>query len=201
GHAQGVERLRLPGSGSSLRAGPGNGAPVIGRITVTIPDRVVGCQPCATGPAARGASRGDPAGPHTDGSDALAAALLRAAARAADRARAARAANQAAAGCAHHSATAVYRPSPRLRELVVARDLTCTFPPCGQPAWNADLDHTVAWQRGGPTCNCNLGGRCRTHHKIKQLPGWKLEQSQAGIFRWTTPAGHSYLVQPYRYPV
>jgi hypothetical protein len=88
-----------------------------------------------------------------------------------------------------------------LREFVAARDGTCRSPTCGQPAWRGDLDHTVPWQDGGLTCSCNLGGVCRTHHKIKQLPGWRLEQLAPGHFRWTTPAGRQYDVRPDSYPV
>jgi hypothetical protein len=128
--------------------------------------------------------------PHAD--SWLSVALLRAAQRAAARARATHATNRAAGGCAHPGATGVYRPPPRLREFVVARDGTCTFPTCGQPAWRADLDHTIPWHHGGPTCACNLSARCRTHHKIKQLPGWKLDQHQPGHMTWRLPSGRSY---------
>jgi hypothetical protein len=180
GRAQAVERLRRPMAGRT-RDGPQTTTPVIGRITVTLPESALGSS--------------------TPGCDKLKASLLRAAARAADRACEARAANQAAGRCAHRDATSAYRPSPRLREFVAARDVTCTFPPCGQPAWRADLDHTIPWHLGGLSCNCNLGGRCRTHHRIKQLPGWKLDQTQDGTFGWTTPSGRSYTVRPHRYPV
>ena len=44
-------------------------------------------------------------------------------------------------------------------------------------------------------------GCCRTHHLIKHLPRWQLQQPQPGTFRWTTPAGRSYLVTPDPYPV
>jgi Domain of unknown function (DUF222) len=104
-------------------------------------------------------------------------------------------------GCNHPEAEAHYRPSDRLREFVIARDQTCRFAVCRQPAWAADLDHTVAFDDGGPTCRCNTGPVCRTHHKIKQRPGWRLEQPEPGIFEWTTPAGRRYLVTPAQYPV
>ena len=107
----------------------------------------------------------------------------------------------AAGGCAHTLATAAYRPPPRLRDAVAIRDRTCRFTPCGQPAWRTDLDHTLPWHKGGRTCTCGLGGCCRTHHQIKQLPGWKLQQITPGTFRWTTPAGRSYTTRPDPYPV
>jgi hypothetical protein len=127
--------------------------------------------------------------------------VLAAAERAAARARAEAGPDAVAGGCAHTTASAAYRPPPRLREHVAARDRTCRFAPCGQPAWRTDIDHTLPWHHGGLTCKCNLGGCCRTHHLIKHLPGWHLEQPQPGTFRWTTPAGRSYLVRPDQYPV
>ena len=120
--------------------------------------------------------------------DPLRDALLRAAVRA--RARAGRA-----------DTSAAYRPPPLLREYVCARDITCTFPTCRQPAWRTDLDHTVPWHRGGATSSSNLGARCRTHHKIKQLASWQLEQSMAGAFAWTTPAGNTYTTEPRCYAI
>jgi hypothetical protein len=104
-------------------------------------------------------------------------------------------------GCSHHEAEAHYRPSDRLRELVIARDQTCRSPRCRQPAWQADLDHTIPYGNGGRTCRCNIGPVCRREHQIKQRPGWRLDQPQPGIFEWTTPAGRRYQVTPDRYPL
>jgi hypothetical protein len=128
-------------------------------------------------------------------------AVLHAAARAADAARADAEANAAAGGCAHSGASELYRPPPRMRELIAARDGTCRYITCGQPAWRTDLDHTEPWHKGGLTCSCNLGGCCRTHHKLKQRPGWSLDQPEGGVFRWTTPAGRTYVTRPDLYPV
>ena len=106
-----------------------------------------------------------------------------------------------AGGCAHTLASDNYRPPPRLRDAVAIHDRTCRFTTCGQPAWRTDLDHTLAWHKGGRTCTCGLGGCCRLHHRIKQLPGWKLQQPTPGTFRWTTPAGRSYTTRPDPYPI
>ena len=98
--------------------------------------------------------------------------------------------------CAHTAACAGYRPPPRLREYIAARDLTCRFLRCRQPAWRGDLDHTIAFDDGGRTCRCNLGGLCRTHHILKHHPDWKLRQITPGIFAWTTPACRTYTATP-----
>ena len=98
--------------------------------------------------------------------------------------------------CAHLHASPAYRPPARLRDFIVARDQTCRSPICGQPAWRGDLDHTVAYENGGPTCACNLGALCRTHHRLKQRLGWQLEQTAPGDLVWTTPAGRRYTATP-----
>jgi hypothetical protein len=134
--------------------------------------------------------------------DGILAAALRAARRATARADTdARAAGATGpGGCGHRQASLAYRPPPRLREYVAARDQTCRSPVCRQPASRADLDHTVPHDQGGRTCDCNLGGACRTHHRLKQRPGWQLAQPAPGIFVWTTPAGRTYTQTPDTYP-
>ncbi len=149
-------------------------------------------------------TRDDLAGPSADqGRIAgwhLAAKLARiraAANRAADRAdRQAAADATAAGGCAHTEATKAYRPPPRLTAHITARDLTCRFPTCRQPAARCDVDHTTPYDQGGKTCLCNLGELCRHHHKLKQHPRWHLTQPAPGTFIWTTPTGHSYTSMP-----
>jgi Domain of unknown function (DUF222) len=190
GRALAVHHARPPRHPHAPDTGPGMTG-VIGRITITI----------AASTLSTPAAQPRPGSPLTICH--LTPAILAAAQRAAERARAERGAGPGAAagGCDHHMASACYRPPPRLREHITARDRTCRFGPCGQPAWRTDLDHTTPWHHGGPTCPCNLGGCCRTHHQIKQLPGWHLHQPQPGTFTWTTPARRTYHVQPDPYPV
>ncbi|HKD87422.1 MAG TPA: hypothetical protein VKB62_02720, partial [Streptosporangiaceae bacterium] len=191
GRAVAVERARPPWQTHAPDTAP-NVTGVVGRVTVTFRASAL-TTPAVTPPA------------ETDGCPPLlrgiAAMVLRTASRAAARARTQAERDADASGCAHTTASASYRPPPRVREHVAARDKTCRFGPCGQPAWRTDIDHTIPWHKGGRTCRCNLGGCCRTHHLIKHLPGWQLEQPQPGNFRWTTPAGRSYLVKPDPYPV
>ena len=180
---------------ASARDGPPPGAGLAGRITLTISQRTVDEQ-ATSGPGPPGAI---PPGAIPPGG--IAAAALRAAARALDRARDQAQADAAAGGCAHARESPAYRPPPRLRELVTARDVTCRNPLCRQPAWRADLDHTLAYQDHGRTCSCNLGGACRRDHQLKQHPRWNLEQTRPGEFTWTTPAGRTYTVGPDIHPI
>jgi hypothetical protein len=106
-----------------------------------------------------------------------------------------------AESCAHTDEVHGYRVPGRMRAFLQARDVTCRFPVCRQPAWHSDADHTIPYDQGGRTCCCNLGHTCRTHHQLKQLPGWTLEQPSPGVFRWCTPSGISYVVTPDRHPV
>jgi hypothetical protein len=129
--------------------------------------------------------------------DGICARILAAARRVRDQALERAAADRhAPGGCVHATASAAYQPPPRIREYVTARDQTCRNPRCGQPAWRADLDHTIPFDQGGPTCPCNLGPLCRRHHQLKQRPGWSLTQPRPGIFQWATPAGRAYIVTP-----
>jgi hypothetical protein len=102
--------------------------------------------------------------------------------------------------CDHAGLKIRYRPSPKLQHLVRIRRPTCTFPGCRQPARRCDIDHTVAFDRGGLTCLCNLGPLCRRHHRCKQAEGWSLSQSTPGEFLWTTPSGRRYATRPAPYP-
>jgi len=178
-----ILRLRNRDGPEESRAGMG----LVSRVTLTIPEDIFAHPP-----------------PHRPGPDPLGGILaraLQAADQAADRARASAEADAAADGCAHGSASSSYRPPPRLKEYITARDLTCRFPTCRQPAWRADLDHTIPFEKGGLTCRCNLGGLCRTHHRIKQHLGWSLQQIAPGIFQWTTPAGRTFSASPDIHPV
>ncbi len=203
GHALTVTRIPRPrgrspgngagqepgaGAGTGGAAGLGAGIGLVGRVTLTIPEEVLAHPP----PFSPGPGPGSGPDPPTG----ILSRALQAAATAVARARAAMAADAAAGGCAHIAATAAYRPPPRLREYIAARDLTCRFLRCRQPAWRGDLDHTIPFDDGGRTCRCNLGGLCRTHHILKHHPDWNLRQTTPGTFTWTTPAGRTYTANP-----
>jgi Domain of unknown function (DUF222) len=195
GQAMTVTRIRRPrrrarDGPAGPRDGPPPGTGLVGRITLTISERalIAAWQPSGVTGSGPRAGPGPPVG--------IAAAALRAATRALSNVKAQAEADQAAGGCAHASESPAYRPPPRLREQVTARDVTCRNPACRQPAWRADLDHTLDYDHGGRTCPCNLGGVCRGDHQLKQHPRWKLEQIRPGVFRWTTIAGRTYIAGP-----
>jgi Domain of unknown function (DUF222) len=102
--------------------------------------------------------------------------------------------------CTHRRESAGYRPPSSLQHLIRVRQQMCAFPGCGRPARRCDLDHTVPYEAGGRTCECNLAPLCRRHHQCKQTHGWTLEQPRPGIMIWTTPSGRSYTTYPAPYP-
>ncbi|MDA8319826.1 MAG: hypothetical protein M0030_08455 [Actinomycetota bacterium] len=103
--------------------------------------------------------------------------------------------------CGHPLQTAAYRPGAPLRHLIKIRQRTCAFPGCRWPARACDDDHTVPFEAGGRTCECNLAPLCRRHHQAKQAPGWKLTQPEPGHLIWTTPHGRRYEVSPDSHPI
>ena len=103
--------------------------------------------------------------------------------------------------CQHTYQARGHDPGVKLRHLSQARHATCTSPVCRRPARTCDFEHNVPYEAGGRTCLCNGGPKCRHDHRLKQQPGWKVDQLPDGTFRWTTPAGRSYDTEPTRYPI
>ena len=211
GHAIAVTRIRRRARPATAAGSPRDGPPAArgpaGRVSLTISQDTVAAlanrgalPPANTGPPRKTGPPGR-AGPGsgTGPADRIIAAALRGAARALQRALVHADADAAAGGCAHTTASDAYRPPPRLREYVIARDLTCRNPVCRQPAWRADLDHTIPWESGGLTCACNLSGECRRDHQLKQHPRWILRQIKPGWFEWTAPSGRTYSSEPATY--
>jgi hypothetical protein len=100
--------------------------------------------------------------------------------------------------CDHRHVENHYTPSRSLQHLVRARSATCTAPGCQAQASYSDLDHTTPYPQG-PTDECNMGPKCRTHHRAKQTPGWQVEQPEPGVFRWTLPSGRAHTTRPGTY--
>jgi hypothetical protein len=102
--------------------------------------------------------------------------------------------------CGHARETFAYQPSRALRHLIKTRNRTCTFPGCRRPAIRCDDDHTVPFDQGGRTCECNISPLCRRHHGAKQAPGWHLDQPRPGVLTWTLPSGRTHTTRPAPYP-
>jgi hypothetical protein len=103
--------------------------------------------------------------------------------------------------CSHRRESAGYQPSNSLRHIIKIRSPRCGFPGCRRPAIRCDDDHTIPYDKGGRTCECNLHPLCRRHHQAKQAPGWRLEQPEPGVLIWHLPHGRSYPVRPGPYPL
>ena len=103
--------------------------------------------------------------------------------------------------CEHRYEARGHDPGVRLRHLSQVRHATCTSPVCRRPAPTCDFEHNTPYDAGGRTCLCNGGPKCRHDHRLKQQPGWTVDQLPDGTFRWTTPTGRTYTTEPTRYPV
>jgi hypothetical protein len=103
--------------------------------------------------------------------------------------------------CSHARASAGYVPPAGLRHLVRVRQRRCSFRGCRRAAVRCDLDHTIPFDAGGPTCECNLAPLCRRHHRAKQAPGWHLTQHQPGVMSWRLPSGRTYITTGDAYAV
>ena len=89
-----------------------------------------------------------------------------------------------------------YRPSAALRRFLRVRDLHCRFPGCRVPVHRCDLDHTVAFAKGGSTSRENLAHLCRGHHSVKHHGDWHSTQQSNGTLTWVTPTRREYSEPP-----
>ena len=87
-----------------------------------------------------------------------------------------------------------YEPPQALVDFLLARDRTCRFPGCRQPATRTDIDHAESWESGGETTPENLGLLCRRHHRLKTHGKWSLVSNVDGSCNWTSPSGKNYFV-------
>ncbi|MDM7832663.1 HNH endonuclease signature motif containing protein [Cellulomonas edaphi] len=94
-----------------------------------------------------------------------------------------------------------YRPGADLTRTVLARDVTCTYPGCRQPAMRTEIDHIVPYDAGRPgagqTCADNLHALCKRHHQAKTAKVWNVRRDPAtGNTVWTSPLGITYARSP-----
>jgi hypothetical protein len=83
---------------------------------------------------------------------------------------------------------------PRLRDFVLARDATCTFPGCGrrETGRGIEIDHHPPWRpdgAGGRASAAQTGALCAHHHHLKTHDGWDVLRRDHGSTRWRTPSG------------
>ncbi len=84
-----------------------------------------------------------------------------------------------------------YQPSDALRSALHWRDGTCRVAGCRAPASETDLDHELAFDRGGTTSASNLRCLCRKHHNMKshgRLPEKFIAPAVERRERWHLPA-------------
>ena len=92
-----------------------------------------------------------------------------------------------------HVVSEGYQPSGRLREIVVALNITCAFPHCDRPADNLDLDHILEYLRNGRTASDNLAPLCRGHHRAKTFADWSYVRLGPAEYLWTSPHGYRFV--------
>jgi hypothetical protein len=91
-----------------------------------------------------------------------------------------------------------YRPGADLTDAVIARDVTCTHPYCGQPSWRCELDHIEPFDPNRPaeeqTRADNLQATCKHHHEEKTSGGWSVRRNrETGATEWTDPFGITFI--------
>ena len=88
------------------------------------------------------------------------------------------------------------RPTTAQKRQVETRNPTCVFPGCRMPATECDLNHEIPWAEAHRTTIRELGPLCRHNHNDHHRHRWKLKQIRPGIYEWTSPLGHTYIVGP-----
>ncbi len=97
-----------------------------------------------------------------------------------------------------------YEIPTRIREQVRIRDPFSVFPFSTTRSIHADLDHTEPFRSerrsgtsgGSPpqTRPSNLGSLGRLEHRAKTHGGWRVTQTEPGVFEWRSPFGFHYRV-------
>lgn len=106
----------------------------------------------------------------------------------------------AADGTVVHASARTYTPRAAVRRLTELTFRTCVFPHCRMPSQRCDLDHALAFHKGGPTTPGNLAPLCRQHHIAKSREHWQLQRQPDQSIHWTSAlTGRSYTTAPTRY--
>lgn len=94
-----------------------------------------------------------------------------------------------------------YEVPDRLRRMVQWRNPVEVFPFSTRRSRGLDLDHTEPYDwhappGAGQTRGDNLGPLSRRVHRAKTARVWQVDQTDPGVFVWTSPTGHRYEVSP-----
>ena len=85
-----------------------------------------------------------------------------------------------------------YRPSEALRDLIAARDVTCTADTCTRPASEAQLDHAIDFD-GHNTTPANLHLVCGPDHLAVTAGHFLIDSHDDGRALWVSHrSGHAY---------
>ncbi|NYF14746.1 hypothetical protein HDC34_003081 [Pseudoclavibacter sp. JAI123] len=92
-----------------------------------------------------------------------------------------------------------YRPTSAMRRRLAVRDGRCRFVGCMMPTNRCEIDHTKAWEEGGPTSLPNLGHLCKGDHTGKHHGDWALQQLVDGTYEWSSPTGLLFRDEPVQF--
>jgi len=90
-----------------------------------------------------------------------------------------------------------YEHPASMRERVLLRNAGDVFPHASSLSRNADLDHVVPYDPGGPpgqTSDTNTAPLSRRSHRAKTHADYRVEQLGPATYLWTTPRGLTRLV-------
>ncbi|WP_115686246.1 HNH endonuclease signature motif containing protein [Corynebacterium senegalense] len=86
--------------------------------------------------------------------------------------------------------TDAYRPTDAMAAYIHARNPTCIYPDCHQPAHRCQLDHRIPHDQGGPTTPANLYPLCQHHHNTKtDKRAFYIPDPHTGDIIWLFPNG------------
>ncbi|TFC04509.1 HNH endonuclease, partial [Cryobacterium adonitolivorans] len=99
-------------------------------------------------------------------------------------------------GCRLSMGRITHDPPADMRRYLQARDQTCQRIGCTRRASLSEIDHTRAWNTGGPTDVDNLVHLCKSCHRLKHQSSFTTSQGPGGALTWTTPSGKTYTSAP-----
>jgi hypothetical protein len=95
--------------------------------------------------------------------------------------------------------TRSYRPTPPIWRSEVARQRTCVWPGCNQPAVRVEDDHRIPYPAGA-TSTENLDPLCHRHHMMKHSEGVSVRRESDGTYVVRTRRGSLLRSHPSEQP-